>query len=239
MLIVPSFRIALLMTGAALSLSACQTTQSSGKMGHNDALNASQQASTATEAKDSLPVIESMYKRNSEDPDIARRYAKALRENGRAQRAHIVLTPFAEKTKDARVLSEYSAVQSAMGNYGEAEKYARRAVSAAPESGEAHQVLGVALEAQSKHEPAEVSFRKALEHWQGNPTPVLNNLGLNLAAQGFLDEAVDTLRRASALSPERSEIERNLRIVTALQQQNPALANAANVPVPDKKPQAN
>lgn len=229
----PRFHMTALSVLAVIGLSACQSAPQ-GAPGTSNM--AGQQ--TQVQAKDSLPVIESLYKRDSENPDLARRYARALRENGRAQRANIVLAPFAEaKNPTAGVITEYGAIHSALGQYDAAEQYARRAIGIAPESGEAWQVLGIALEAQGHHQQAEVAFRKALDFWQGNPAAVLNNLGLNLATQGFFDEAVDSLRRASGLAPDRKEIERNLRIVSALQQQNPALA-AANVPVPNKKPGA-
>ncbi len=44
----------------------------------------------------------------------------------------------------------------------------------------------------------------------------MNNLALNLATQGFIDEAIEVLERAKALSPDRIEIERNLRIIRTL-----------------------
>ena len=120
----------------------------------------------------------------------------------------------------------------------------------------AYHMLGIALDAQGEHQPAEDAFRKGLEFWQGDPAPILNNLGLNLAAQGFLDEAAEVLRKALATSPNREEIERNLRIVSALRESGgraPSYMQAARdkkasasantdkktpVPVPGHKPGA-
>jgi outer membrane biosynthesis protein TonB len=46
----------------------------------------------------------------------------------------------------------------------------------------------------------------------------MNNLALNLASQNKLDQAIDMLKKAKEISPGRVEIERNLRIVSTLQE---------------------
>lgn len=212
-----------LMLGSALMLAACQTTGSTGAGANKatDPVDAALQRASSEDRVDSLPAIERLYKQDSNNPKIAVRYARALRENGRMTRAAMVLNPLIEnpKTKTIDVITEYAAVQASMGNYEAAEKHARAAVLKDQNSAEAYHVLGIALDAQGFNKQAEVAFRKALDNWSGDPSPVLNNLGLNLAAQGFLDEAISTLRRAAALAPDKSEIERNLRIVQALQVQ--------------------
>ena len=98
----------------------------------------------------------------------------------------------------------------------------------------AYHYLGIALDAQGKHPEAEKAFRKGLDMWQGDPTPIMNNLALNLSSQGYLDEASEILEKARAVSPNRLEVERNLRIITALRQsENPT------TPKPRKKPVKN
>ena len=213
-----------LMISTALMLAACQTTATTGT-GSADPVNAAlDRASTETATSgqpESLQAIERLYKADSMNPELATRYSRALRDNGRMTRAAMVLNPLMEsqKTKTTGVVTEFAAVQAAMGNYEIAEKNARAAVMQDGNSAQAYHVLGIALDAQGFSKQAEVAFRKALDNWSGDPSPVLNNLGLNLAAQGFLDEAISTLRRAAALSPNKIEIERNLRIVQALQVQ--------------------
>lgn len=210
------------MLGSALMLAACQTTGTTGVGAKaSDPVDAALQRSGESRAVESLPTIERLYKQDSNNPNLAVRYARALRENGRMTRAAMVLNPLIEnpKTKTIDVITEYAAVQASMGNYELAEKHARAAVLKDQNSAEAYHVLGIALDAQGFNKQAEVAFRKALDNWSGDPSPVLNNLGLNLAAQGFLDEAISTLRRAAALAPQKTEIERNLRIVQALQVQ--------------------
>jgi Flp pilus assembly protein TadD len=218
---------AVLLAAALLSLTAC-----AGQSAHPQVSQGNEAESLA---KPSLASLEAAYKRNSDSADAAQKYAQGLRENNRLQRAAIVLEPFIQSgsTPTTGILSEYGAVQAAMSNYAEAEKYAHKALAMNPDNGQAYHVLGIALDAEGKHDKAEDAFRKALDHWKGDPSPVLNNLGLNLAAQGFLDEAVETLRKASADNPDSLEITRNLRIVKAMQAQSP---QPKPVPVPPPKP---
>ena len=72
------------------------------------------------------------------------------------------------------------------------------------------------MDAQKKHQAAEVAFREGLEHWQGDSTPILNNLALNLASQGHLEEALSLIEKAQQLSPSRMDLERNRRIIATL-----------------------
>lgn len=226
----------------ALPLAGCQTTQSTQRAGDVDAAlaRAASDASAQGNTRQSLALLEQIYKRDSSNADNAVNYARALREEGRLNRAVLVLTPFIgdDSKTHAGACTEYANVQAALGNYAEAEAHARRAVLESPESPQGYHILGIALDAQGHHQQAETAFRKALEYWTGDPAPVLNNLGLNLATQGFLDEAVDTLRKAAAMSPGRTEIERNLRIVAALQEQppKPGSLSGQRMPVPAHKP---
>jgi len=224
---------------ASFPLAACQTT-APGYDAQSGKINTVMERAAAGgqgQSEESLALLEQMYKRNGTDPGVALRYAQALRQAGYYNRASLVLTPFAtdEDTQDAALITEYAAIQSTLGNYVEAESYARKAVLLNPESGKAYHVLGIALDAQSHYEQANVAFDKALDHWEGDPSPVLNNIGLNLAAQGFLDEAIETLRKALDTAPDRAEIERNLRIVSALLYQPPK-EGMRLVPVPPRKP---
>lgn len=231
----------LLLLAAAGSLSACAATQPG--MAQREAKmdsvlqRAAHDAESEGRSEQSLAIIEQLYKRNSSDPAAALNYARVLRQENYFNRAALVLKPFAtaQNTQDPEVFIEYASIMAAMGNYKDSEEVARKAVVAAPESGQAYHVLGIALDAQGHHEQAQVAFEKGLEYWEGNPSPILNNMGLNLAAQGFLDEAIETLRKAMDTAPNRMEIERNLRIVSALQYQ-PPIEGTRQVPPPPKKP---
>jgi Flp pilus assembly protein TadD len=233
-------KIPLLMLGTAmiLALGACQTTgqhMDASTQSKIDALADS--GSSMREDTTPLPVLEQMYKTNPSDPSVAVRYAHALREAGRLDRALMVVSSFAQDDKkpDFNAKLEYASIQAELGDYADSEAMARQAVLMNPDSGQGYHVLGVALDAQGLHPQAEVAFRKALDHWEGDPSSLLNNLGLNLAAQGNIDEALETLRKAQAAAPDRVEIERNIRIVSALQY-SPPKTGFRVVPVPTRKP---
>lgn len=243
-----SFKNLLLAGTMALTLSACQaTTQQASE---SDRINATldriaeEQSTAQGYTMESLKALERLYKRDNENPDIAARYAQALRQNDRLNRAAMILRPFAqdESIENLAVDTEYAAISTAMGNYLDAENYARQAILLDPESGKAYHLLGISLDAQGKHKQAATAFRKALDYWEGDPSPVLNNLGLNLASQGFFDEALETLRKALATSSGRDEIERNIRIVSALHGSIPAGSSGPwkrTPPRPDHKPDYN
>lgn len=160
---------------------------------------------------------ERAYKQDSQNPQNAALYAKALRQNGLTKRAEIILTPFLKNDPDAALLSEYSAILLEEGRFARAEQYANMAMDKDPRYHMAYQTLGIALDAQGYHDRAEAAFRDGLSIWQGDPVPILNNLALSLSSQGYIEDAQDILRRASEAAPQRSEIERNLRIISALQ----------------------
>lgn len=241
-----SFKKIALSSAACVLLAACQTTgQGVGNTSTPPASNATGidaaiERATLNAAKKSgktgsLSYLEKTYKRKSDNPKIATDYARALRENDYLSRAELVLAPFAnsdESPADAK--SEYAAIQLAQGNYTVAERYAQKAILQDNEHYEGYHHLGIALDAQGSHKEAERAFRKGLDHWQGDPTTIMNNLALNLASQNYLEEAVEILRKAQSVSPERREIERNLRIVTALQQ-----STGIRAPKPSPKPKAN
>ena len=177
---------------------------------------------TITASKDgsttaNLIALERQYKRNSANPKHALAYARGLRQNNFLKRAAMVLSPFADSANGPEgIKTEMSMIELGLGNYNTAEKYAQAAIVDNPEDYQAYQNLGIALDAKKMHTEAERAFRKGLQHWQGNPTTIMNNLALNLATQGFIDEAVEILERAKDLSPNRIEIERNLRIIRTL-----------------------
>lgn len=229
----------LLMLGVAVFLSACQTTQS-GVVGAKDQdarINSALERAAASAERSgkstkSLRALENIYKRKSDDEQAAIDYAAALRKNDYLNRAAIVIEPFADGANaSSAAQSEYAAIALAQGHNEKAEKYAQKAILKNKNNAEAYHHLGIALDAQGQHEPAERAFRKGLELWQGDPATIMNNLALNLAAQGFLDEAAEILQKARIVAPQRREIERNLRIVTALQQ-----SHGAPAPKPKKKP---
>jgi len=180
--------------------------------------------------------LERVYNADRTNEEAAIKYSTALRDANRLNRAYLVMTPLAEKSgqDNPKIFVEYSSLLAASGNFKGAESYANKAIRLDPNSGEAYNALGNALEAQNKHIEAETALRTALEKWKGNALPVLNNLGLNLAVQGKTDEALAMLAKANELSPGHTEVERNIRIVSALRLEGGAKKPGAEAPT--KKP---
>lgn len=212
---------------SALALSACETTasKSSPKTSReqtdkkiNSAIeNALREAEGRGNRQESLILLEQIYKRNAGDPNVAVRFARTLREDEQLNKARLVLMPHTKgKKAHPDALTEMAMVHLGLGNYKAAENTARESITLNPDQGRAFLALGTALDAQGHHEQAEVSFRRGLGHWKGDPAPILNNLALNLASQGNLKEALTILEKARSLSPRRMEIERNYRIISTL-----------------------
>jgi Flp pilus assembly protein TadD len=236
---------------SALALSACGTTgsaQSSASArpaGSVDSAieKALDQAEAAGDTQQTIALMEQVYQRNQSNPVVAVRFARALREDEQLNKARLVLMPFVDGDKaDSEAITELSMVHLGLGQYKESEQFARQAITMDENSGRAYLALGTALDAQNYHEQAEVAFRRGLDHWKGDPAPILNNLALNLASQGHLEEALGVLEKARKLSPRRMEIERNFRIISTLQETaipetTPAAGGKpAEAPSPSRKP---
>ena len=163
---------------------------------------------------------------------MAVRYARALREHNQGSKAKKILTPFINAgTANVGALTEMAMIELGTSNYAAAKNFAMRATEIDPQNARSYLALGTAQDALQEHGNAEQSFRQGLEHWQGDPSPILNNLALNLASQGYLDESLSLLERALKISPNRLELERNRRIIaTLLETANPL------APSPTKKP---
>lgn len=232
----------LLLGVATLSLMACATTTSttgsSGTSPYDAKINAAieraaDQASRDGSPAGSLALMEKLYKRDPKNADNALKFARALRASGDEQKAAMVLEPFATRPDaSGDTLTEMATLRLNAGKYGLAETTARRAVTKDPNAYKAYQILGISLDAQNKYKEGESAFRSALDLWQGDPIPVMNNLALNLTNQERLPEALEIMERAKVAAPNRVEVERNLRIIRTLNES----ASGRPAPKPTDKP---
>ncbi len=216
-------RTLLLIAASSLALAACATgsatnnsTPYSSKV--DAALDrAASRANASGGSEASLSFLEQLYKRNPSNVESTVKYARALRDSGNSLKAATILAPLATGPKATSDLkTEYASILLTQGNFKQAEKIARDAITQDEKNYRAFQTLGIALDAQEFYPQAEVAFRKALEMWQGDPVPILNNLALNLANQDRLSESIEILQKAQASAPGRQDIERNLRIIQTL-----------------------
>ncbi|HPF78434.1 MAG TPA: tetratricopeptide repeat protein [Alphaproteobacteria bacterium] len=185
-------------------------------------------------AQEVLAILGQVQARNPKDPVVAIRYARALRDDEQINAAIRTLAPFTKGEKaNNEAITEMAMTQLSLGDFEAAESYATRAIENDPNNARAYLALGTAQDAQSRHQDAEVSFREGLKHWQGDPSPILNNLALNLASQGHLEESLALLEKAQKLAPGRMDLERNRRIISTLLE-----TTGPRPPAPEAKPSA-
>lgn len=201
------------------------------------------QAEASGNKKEILSTLRQVNARNPEDMIVATRYARALREANRTKEAIPVLMPFTTgEVVFEEALTEMAMTHLSLGNFQSAENYANKVLEMNEFNGRAYLALGTAQDAQSKHQAAETSFRKGLEYWDGDAAPIMNNLALNLASQGHLEEALKILEKALEKSPQRMDLERNRRIIATLLETTelqPRVTAPAPTPKAEVKPQAN
>jgi Flp pilus assembly protein TadD len=187
------------------------------------------------ENHDTLSVIAARSEREPKDTLIAARYGKALREAGNMKQAKSILVPLSDdKTSGTLVNTELSAIYLGEGNFSKAETVARKAIKQDEANYRAWRNLGNALDAQEKYKDGEAAFEKAMALWTGDDkVPVMNNLALNLAAQGYTDKALTLLYDAQKMDPNRVEIERNIRIIRTLSE--PPEFAGKKYPLPESK----
>lgn len=224
-----SFSLLLL---SAAALGGCKTTETSPLSASIDSLlgkrtQAEARLSTAASAAmaqgkiaEALAHYEALYNRKAiPDAETTLNYAQLLRRSGRAAQAIEILKPLAGPSAPAAIRTEYAAALIAQGDFTQGEKILGGVLEdekAKDFHKDAYNLMGVALDARGERTEAEQMFRQALDGWKGDASPVLNNLGLNLAGQGRFDEALTHLRRAQIAAPGREELARNVILVTEL-----------------------
>jgi Flp pilus assembly protein TadD len=228
----------LVLSTAMVTLSACASHTGAPLTQVDLAIERAEKHAAATQDPEKkLAVYERIYKQNPKSAKAATEYARHLRKQGRIAQAESVITLFAEMSDNpSYVYSEFAAIKLATGEHASAEIYAKEALEKQDGDSFAYHTLGIALDGLGRYKEAEEAFRSALDNWEGNPVPVMNNLALNLATQGYIDEAISILERAKTLEPSRTELERNLRIIRALNENSAAYFPDQKVPHPMKKP---
>ena len=189
-------------------------------------------AEASDNTKEIIATLAQIHSRNPNDAIIATRYARALRESDQINKAQGILRPFVNgETPNVEAVTEMAMTQLSLGNYETAKEHALKATAIDPKNARGYLALGTAQDALNDHENAEISFRQGLKNWKGDPSPILNNLALNLASQGHLEESLSLLERAVKISPKRMELERNRRIIATLLE-----TSGTPAPAPYRKP---
>lgn len=191
-----------------------------------------QQSEASGNTQETLTLLAQIQNRAPDDPKLAARYAYALREDEQIKKAIQVLTPFSSgKNKDIDAVTENAMAHLSLGDFKTAEKLASEGIKMDEKNARAYLALGTAQDAQGNHQEAEISFREGIKYWSGNSAPILNNLALNLASQGHLEEALSLIKKAQVEAPNNIELERNKRIISTLLE-----TSGPRPPPPKKKP---
>ncbi len=256
--IIRTSAIALSLT-ALLSVTACKLNNApvvgkaiDGIDGMHDETEArlatsAQNAIAAGKTRQALALYTKLYLENH-SAEVSLNYAQLLRKTGNTQKAISILKPFVLDDKGAIednaapiMLNEYAAANIELGHYHTAEIALEKVLKSKQAFGfhaDAYDLLGVALDAQGWHQEAEQDYKRALKSWKGDPTSVMNNLGLCLAAQGMFDESLTILRQALIKAPHNTEIARNIGMVSRLRKTFVPTAPITIAPPPAKQHKA-
>ena len=160
----------------------------------------------------------------------ALRNAQELRLQGRLNQASAILAPFSQE-ENAAILRELGYIQYDLGDYRTARAFARQAQRINQDHFATNVLLGHIAFAEKRFEDAERFYQKAKKQ-KDKPDPLLlNQLGLTKASLEKFLEAESLFKEAIILSPQNSNIKRNLKIAQALLQ-----THGPRAPAPAKKP---
>lgn len=187
-----------------------------------------------------------LHDRQPKDAEAALNYAQLLRRIGKTEKAVEVLEPFVIARYAAvrdnalpAVVNEYAAANTELGKLELAETALNHVLedkTAEEYHNDAYNLMGVVMDAKGQHKEAEEYFREALDGWKGDPSSVMNNLGLNLAAQGMFDQSLSVLRQALIKAPKKTEIAKNIQLVSDLRKAYVPTAPIDILPAEPAKP---
>src|SRR5262249_41386724 len=151
-----------------------------------------------------------LYKANPRDPNVAIRYAQALRGIGqRAQAASVLERATIEHPKNRAVLGAYGRSLADTGNYAQALDVLGPAHTPDQPDWRILSGRGAVLDHMGRHEEAQRYYASALRLVPDEPS-VLSNLGLSYALAKDLPQAESTLRRAAARNGADQRVRQNL-----------------------------
>src|SRR3954447_9577700 len=209
-------RVLLLTTVAlvAAALSGCKTIGSTDTTG---SISASPQQHTEADWRRESEALGDRFRANPRDPDVAIRYAQALRATGqRAQAAAVLETAALHNPENRALLGAFGRALADVGNFKQALEVLERAHS--PDQPDWHilSVQGAVMDQMGRHAEAQRYYASSLKIMPDEPS-VLSNLGLSYALSKDLKRAEETLRRAAARASTDRRVGQNLALVVGLQ----------------------
>jgi len=230
-------RIVLLiaMTSIAVALGGCKTIGSTDTTG---SIAAPQQRSEADWRRES-EALGDRFRADPRDPDIAIRYAQALRATGqRAQAAAVLETSALHNPEKRALLGAYGRALADVGNFKQAMEVLERAHSPDQPDWRILSVQGAVMDQMGRHAEAQRYYASALRIVPDEPA-VLSNLGLSYALSKDLKRAEETLRRAAERGGADRRVRQNLALVVGLQGRFQEAETIARAELPPDEAAAN
>ena len=179
------------------------------------------------------------FRANPRDPDIAMRYAQALRATGqRAQAAAVLETSALHNPENRALLGAYGRALADAGNFKQAMEVLERAHSPDQPDWRVLSVQGAVMDQMGRHAEAQRYYASALKIMPDEPS-VLSNLGLSYALSKDLKRAEETLRRATAGGTADRRVRQNLALVVGLQGRFQEAETIAKAELPPDEAAAN
>ena len=195
----------------AAALGGCKTTGSTDTTGSISAPRSEADWRRESEA------LGERFRANPRDPDVAIRYAQALRATGqRTQAAAVLETGALHNPENRALLGAYGRALADNGNSQAAFDVLSRAHSPDNPDWRILSVQGTTLDKLNRHEEARRYYASALRLAPDEPS-VLSNLGLSYMLTKELPKAEETLRQAYASARADTRIRQNLALVVGLQ----------------------
>jgi len=231
-------RVRLLATVAliAAALSGCKTT---GSVDTTGSISSGPPARSDTDWRADAQALGEKFRADPRDPDIAIRYARALRATGqRTQAAAVLETASLHNPNNKPLLGAYGRALADAGSFKQALEVLERAHSPDQPDWRVLSVQGAVLDQMGRHGEAQRYYASALKIMPDEPS-VLSNLGLSYALSKDLRRAEETLRRASARGNADKRVRQNLALVVGLQGRFPEAETIAKADLPAEEATAN
>jgi Flp pilus assembly protein TadD len=198
----------------AVTLGGCKTTGSTDTTG---SISSSPGPRSEADWRRDGDALGEKFRADPRDPDVAIRYAQALRATGqRGQAAAVLETATLHNPSDRLLLGAFGRALADAGNFKQALDVLERAHSPDQPDWRILSVQGAVLDQLGRHEEAQRYYASALKIVPEEPS-VLSNLGLSYALSKDLKRAEETLRRASAKAGTDKRVRQNLALVVGLQ----------------------
>jgi len=219
----------------AVAAAGCKTTQSTDTTGSIAAAGTRSDGDWRREAD----AAGALYRADPGNPDIAIRYAQALRAIGERSQASAVLEQTSIKhPNNLALLGAYGRALADTGNYNQALEVLSRAHTPDQPDWRVLSVQGAVLDQLGRHEEARRYYASALKLAPDEPS-VLSNLGLSYALSKDLKHAEETLRSAVSRPGADRRVRQNLALVVGLQGRFEEAEGIARADLPTEEAKAN